>query len=267
MTVKTVMKSPPTIVVEDTPLADVTALVGVDPARCALVVRARRLVGIVTDADVRRAGPSTVRRLADHELPAGVRALRAADAMRPAEGVVTPDTPVPVAARLMRDRRTRALAVVEDDEPVGVLTASTLLPVVLGELDAGGRRGVERVLVVVEVDDDRSLVEAAVRMAPGGVDVVHVLPALARLGHMTMIPAWARAEVATIRHRAVDEWLAGLLARVPGAPAWGYVLHGDATETIARVARDGVTDLIVVRRGDRRVESLMRIAPCPVLAL
>jgi nucleotide-binding universal stress UspA family protein len=45
------------------------------------------------------------------------------------------------------------------------------------------------------------------------------------------------------------------------------VLHGDPTEAIARLARVGVADLIVVRRGDRRVEPLMRIAPCPVLAL
>jgi CBS domain-containing protein len=267
MQVKTVMKSPPTIVAADTPLADVAARVVVDPARCALVVRGRRLAGIVTEADVRRVGPSSVTPLARHELGGGVRTLRAADAMRPAERVVTQETPLAAAVRLMRERRARVLAVVAEQEPVGVITASILLPVALGELDAGGRCGVERALVVVETERDHALVETAVRLAPGGVEVVHVLPALVRLGQATTIPAWARVEIATSRHREAEAWLGALLARVPGAPGWGRVLHGDPTEAIARLARVGVADLIVVRRGDRRVEPLMRIAPCPVLAL
>jgi CBS domain-containing protein len=267
MQVKTVMKSPPTIVTPGTPLAEVAARVAVDATRCALVVHEQRLVGIVTDADVRHAGPSTIRRLAEHDLRSGLRALRVADAMRPADAVVGPGTPLPAAARLMRERRVRALAVVEDAEPVGVLTASILLPVVLGALDAGRRRGVERVLVVVDDEHDRSLVETGVRLAPGGVEVVHVLPALVRLGHATLIPAWARAEVAAIRHRTAEAWLARLMARVPGAPDAGRVLHGEAVETLARLARASMADLIVVRRGGPRVAPLMRTSPCPVLAV
>ncbi len=225
MQVKTVMKSPPTIVTPGTPLTEVAARVAVDAARCALVVHEQRLVGIVTDADVRHAGPSTIRRLAEHDLPRGLRALQVADAMHPAEAVVGPDTLLPAAARLMRERRVRALAVVEDAEPVGVLTASILLPVVVGALDAGHRRGVERVLVVVDDEHDRLLVETAHRLAPDGVEVVHV---------------------------------------PPGA---GRVLHGDTVETLARLARAGMADLILVRRGGPRVAPLTRASPCPVLAV
>jgi CBS domain-containing protein len=264
--VKTVMKSPPTIVAPAMPLGDAATLLAVDPSGCALVVHDGRLAGIVTQADLRRAGPSTVRRLADRELPASSAGLCVADAMRPAERV-TPDTELPAAARVMRERRACALAVVEEDQPVGVLTSSALVPVVIGELDAGGRRGVERVIAIVEDDSDLPLIEAAVRLAPGGVEAVHVLPGLIRLGHTTSIPAWARVEVASIRCRDAETWLARLLARVPGAPPSGRVLHGDATEAVARLARDSSADLIVVRRLDRRTAPLMRVAPCPVLAL
>jgi len=265
--VKTVMKSPPAIVSPAMPLADTASLLAVDPARCALVVDDGRLAGIVTEADVRRVGSSSIRRLADQELRGDAAGVRVVDAMRPVESVVTPDTDLPAAARMMRERRTCALAVVEEDEPVGVLTSSILLPVVIGELDAGGRRGVERVIAVVEDESDLPLIDAAVRLAPGGVEAVHVLPALLRSGLMTLIPAWACSEVASVRRRDPEAWLSRLLARVPGAPPWGRVLHGDPTEAIARLARDSSADLIVVRRLDRRVAPLMRIAPCPVLAL
>jgi CBS domain-containing protein len=266
--VKTVMKSPPTIVTPETMLADAAARLRVDPARCALVLEDGRLAGLVTDADVRRAGPSTVPRLAERDLRVHAGgAVRVAEVMQPIQRVVDPDTDLPTAARVMRECRVTALAVIEDDEPVGVLTSSVLLPVAVGELDAGGRRGIERVLAIVEDDTDQALLEAAVRLAPGGVEAVHVLPALIRLGHTTSIPAWARAEVAFTRQRAAEAWLGRLLARVPGAPAWGRVLGGDATATIARLAGETSVDLIVVRRVDRRVAPLMRLAPCPVLAL
>jgi CBS domain-containing protein len=176
--VKTVMKSPPTIVAPATPLAVAASVLAVDPIRCALVVHDGRLAGTVTEADVRRAMPSTIEPVAERELRGGAGLLTVVDAMRPAERAVSPDTDLAAAARLMRERRTCALAVVEQSEPIGVLTSSALLSITLGELDAAGRRGVERVIAVVEDEADVSLVEAAVRLAPGGVEAVHVLPAL-----------------------------------------------------------------------------------------
>ena len=83
MKVKTVMKSPPAIVSPAMPLADTASLLAVDPARCALVVDDGRLAGIVTEADVRRVGSSSIRRLADQELRGDAAGARVVDAMRP----------------------------------------------------------------------------------------------------------------------------------------------------------------------------------------
>ena len=81
-----------------------------DPARCALVVHERRLRGVLTPADVRRIGPSSVPRLARHDLDSGVRRLEVADAMRPAPAIVAPDASLGEAAQRMLDTRSRELA-------------------------------------------------------------------------------------------------------------------------------------------------------------
>ena len=85
------------------------------------VVEAGKVVGIVTDRDLR--GPDGV----DHKEPQAARGTTVADVMTVGANIVSPDTPLVRAARLLLLRGVGALPVVEDGELVGILTRSDLL--------------------------------------------------------------------------------------------------------------------------------------------
>lgn len=76
------------------------------------VVQKQRLVGIVTDRDLRGA-------------PA--KALTVAQLMSPKPWVIAPDSSVDEAARLLRQRKIGALPVVQGGRLLGILTASDIL--------------------------------------------------------------------------------------------------------------------------------------------
>jgi len=76
------------------------------------VIQRQRLVGIVTDRDLRSA-------------PA--KAITVAQLMSPKPWVIAPDSSVDEAARLLRQRKIGALPVVENGRLLGILTASDIL--------------------------------------------------------------------------------------------------------------------------------------------
>lgn len=81
------------------------------------VLEGTRLVGIVTDRDLRLVlGPD----------PESMKTL-IAEVMTAAPVVVAPDTPIESAAALLAEHRIGCLPVVEDGETVGILTESDLL--------------------------------------------------------------------------------------------------------------------------------------------
>ena len=92
------------------------------------VVLDGRLVGIVTDRDLRDAFPSVVE---EAEFPARAHRitdrLRVEDVMTNTPATVGEDEGIDVAATIMRKRRIGALPVVRSDEVVGILTRSDLL--------------------------------------------------------------------------------------------------------------------------------------------
>jgi acetoin utilization protein AcuB len=95
------------------------------------VLQGPRLVGIVTDRDLRDAFPS----LAETAIPSRRRPPKAAEPSAiPVEDVMThdvltvePDTPLDDAARLLRRERIGALPVVQGGHVVGIVTRSDLL--------------------------------------------------------------------------------------------------------------------------------------------
>jgi acetoin utilization protein AcuB len=98
-----------------------------------VVLRDGRLMGIVTDRDVRDASPSVAQELGgDRRFP---RIPPDADPARiPVEDIMTadvetvgPDTPITEAAALMRRRRIGSVPVVDHGKVVGLLTRSDLL--------------------------------------------------------------------------------------------------------------------------------------------
>ena len=92
------------------------------------VVLDGRLVGIVTDRDLRDAFPSVVD---EAERPARAHriteTLRVEDVMTSAPVTVGEDEGIDVAATVMRSKRIGALPVVRNDEVVGIVTRSDLL--------------------------------------------------------------------------------------------------------------------------------------------
>ncbi|MBI3785145.1 MAG: CBS domain-containing protein [Deltaproteobacteria bacterium] len=96
----------------DAPLRDAWALLHRHAIRQLPVMRRERLVGIVTDRDLRSA-PQT--------------ASSVAEVMTARPMVIPPETPLDEAARLLRRHRFGALPVVEDKQLVGILACADVL--------------------------------------------------------------------------------------------------------------------------------------------
>jgi len=91
------------------------------------VLEGDRLVGIVTDRDIRQALPSRATTLGVHELLASVDRVTLREIMTKDVVTVTPDQSIPEAARLLVEHRIGALPVVEDGRLVGILTETDVL--------------------------------------------------------------------------------------------------------------------------------------------
>jgi acetoin utilization protein AcuB len=82
-----------------------------------------RLVGIVSDRDLRSAAPA----LGDPERASALEKIRASDVMTRDVVTARPDDPIEEAANRMRERRIGCLPVVEDGALVGILTSSDVM--------------------------------------------------------------------------------------------------------------------------------------------
>ncbi len=125
------------------------------------VVEGRRLVGILTDRDIRQAAPSSAASLTSRERDEFMDFLRVGQVMTRRIISVTPITSISEAARLLRRYWIGCLPVVEDRLLVGILTSSDLLEVLALILrdEAEGDR------VEVDVPDEPSGLEALMRIA------------------------------------------------------------------------------------------------------
>jgi acetoin utilization protein AcuB len=92
-----------------------------------VVDRGDRLVGIVTDRDLRQVvfDPAIQARL--QRATEALRGLTVREVMTWGAITVTPTTPVADAARLMHERKVGSLPVVEQDRVVGILTERDVL--------------------------------------------------------------------------------------------------------------------------------------------
>ncbi|MBI3328440.1 MAG: CBS domain-containing protein [Nitrospinae bacterium] len=100
------------------------------------VVRNGRLVGIVTDRDVRQAWASPATSLSTHELLYLLERVKVEEIMTPRVFTVTPDTPLLEAARLLHDRKIGGLPVVEGEDLVGIIAETDLLEALIELLEA-----------------------------------------------------------------------------------------------------------------------------------
>ncbi len=94
------------------------------------VVKGDRVVGIVSDRDVKKAAPSPFDYPTAEEFRAFTSAVTIKDIMTKEVVTVAPLTPIEEAASLMSQKRIGALPVVQDGRLVGMLTETDVLDVI-----------------------------------------------------------------------------------------------------------------------------------------
>jgi len=117
----------PETVTQDVPLREVVTVMNRANIRQVLVVDGKKLVGIVTDRDVRLVvnSPLTTEEPLDRlEL---LNDFTAQDCMTPNPRCVSPETPVHKVAELLSMYKFGALPVVKNEELVGIITVTDLL--------------------------------------------------------------------------------------------------------------------------------------------
>src|SRR5207247_7205215 len=132
-------------------LAAATVRLASDPGGCLVVVDGGRLAGVLTPADARAAGPSTVPCLAVHEMPALTSRLTVADAMRRDPVIVPPDATSANVAHALRTRGHRTAVVADGVEVMGVVTTTDLLGSLVERLEQETPARLSRLLVAVRL--------------------------------------------------------------------------------------------------------------------
>ena len=94
-----------------------------------VVDKENRLVGIVTESDIREAGPSDVAMLSVKELTGLLGTIKVSELMIPREKVITitPDTLIEEAIQLMHDNKIGCLPVVDEGKLYGIFTETDAL--------------------------------------------------------------------------------------------------------------------------------------------
>lgn len=113
------------------------------------VVEGKRLVGIVTDRDLRQASPSGATGLGIHELHYILEKLTVREIMAKQVVTIRPDQTVEEAALLLLAHRIGGLPVVQDGELAGIITETDLLQALL-QLRGKGPLDIAASIVAIE---------------------------------------------------------------------------------------------------------------------
>jgi len=95
------------------------------------VVEGDRLLGILTDRDIRQVSPSSAAGISPDQATAFLAQIQAGEAMVRQLRTVSPYTTIEEAARLMIEHKIGCLPVLEDDRLVGILTETDILGVLV----------------------------------------------------------------------------------------------------------------------------------------
>ena len=127
ITVADIMTADPIVVNPDTQLDEAIGVMKTKHCRHIPVTEADKLVGIITDRDIRLAmnSPMVLRERADDD--ALLKNVTVGVTMTPNPMTVKPDDPATKAAKLMRAYKFGALPVVDEGRLVGIVTDSDVL--------------------------------------------------------------------------------------------------------------------------------------------
>ena len=124
MRVGDLMTAKPITVAPGTPMLEARQRMVEERIRHLVVVEDGRVVGIVTDRDIRLNLPSPATSLSVWEINFLLARLTVGNVMTSTVLVVEPDRPIAEAARIMIDHKIGALPVVDGGQLVGILTES-----------------------------------------------------------------------------------------------------------------------------------------------
>ena len=141
------MSRPVITVSPDDPINEVLALFRKEHIRRAPVIKAGKLVGIVTQTDLLNASPSPVTSLSIWEVHYLVSKVTVQRVMTRKVITVDRDTPIEEAARIMADKKIGGVPVMSTGKVVGMITETDLFKVFLELM--GARNKALRVTVVI----------------------------------------------------------------------------------------------------------------------
>lgn len=127
LTTNDLMTIDPETVAPATPLREVVTAMNRANIRQVLVVEGKKLIGIVTDRDVRLSVNSPLTTKEPLERLELLNGVTAADCMTVNPRTVSPETPIHKVAQLLSMYKFGALPVVKDDELIGIITVTDLL--------------------------------------------------------------------------------------------------------------------------------------------
>ena len=101
------------------------------------VVDGKKVIGVITDGDIRENSASPASTLSIHELNYLLSEMKAGDIMTRNPVTASPDTPVEEAAKVLNEKGIGCLPVVQNDELVGIITTCDMLNVLLEVMGVG----------------------------------------------------------------------------------------------------------------------------------
>lgn len=127
MLVRDYMQKDPITICGETTLAEAAEFLHRKGVLTLPVMDGKKVIGVVTDRDIRKASPSSASQLHNYELDYLLAKVRVSDIMSRMVVSISPYATVEEAAKLLHDRKINGLPVVEDGELVGVITVSDVL--------------------------------------------------------------------------------------------------------------------------------------------
>lgn len=282
MKIKTLLKSNSISIQETTLIHDARVLMRRHGVQCLPVLRETDLVGIITDLHLDAAESSSVAEIRRHDWEAALGHVTVAEIMARTPRTLTADTPVAEAARLARAERVHAFPVIDAGVVAGVVTRRDLLGVLSGLLAHRHPTGLGHILAATSLRSglDGAIGEA-VRLAStlgAALTALHVLPAPGPLVDLDSATPQGVKRVERARQGIAREALAAMCYSGRAHEVSCDVSEGVVVSEIARQAAELDSDLIVIGKttprglrtltgGRTYADQLVRLAPCPVLAI
>lgn len=146
MYVKSRMTANPYTISSNAPINEVIELMREKGLKRIPVVDGEKVVGMVTQSDLQKVTPTKLTTLSIFELNYLLSKVKVSDAMTKDVITVSPDALLEEAAMLMREKKVSALAVVQDNKLVGIITESNIFDAfidLLGFKEPGSRITIE----------------------------------------------------------------------------------------------------------------------------